>query len=173
MAARDPSRAQVNDAQLEADLLRTLEIVGPLGRINVIDAVMPVILMGSVRPFEFLVAEPAFVPGNIVNDVTVAPAINIVLSDTGALAAGTFDIQAFFEYGALAGTQRAANLELRNAANTATLAAWRMEFGLDQGIRRFAFALVLAASERLRFITQSAFGAGESVATTIMARNRA
>lgn len=172
MAERDPNVAQVDDPVLQADLLRVLRVRGPLGILNVPDLVMPVVLMGSVRPFDFVVLQPAYAPGNVSSDTAVAPAVNTVLADTGALAAGTYDFQAFLNYGALATTQRAVELQHRNAANAASLAVWRQEYGLNPVPRHFSFAVIVAANERLRFETLSAFGAGEAVSSVVMARVR-
>lgn len=93
MAGLNPLVPQVNDAELEADLSRLLTIVGPLGRLNVSDTVIPVVNLADLSPTPVAVQVPAYLPSEIFAGIAlVAPLAGVELSTTGNLAAGVFDV---------------------------------------------------------------------------------
>lgn len=174
MAERDANVPQVNDPQLEADLLRVLRVRGPLGVLNVLDGIVPVVLMGTVRPFDFQVLQPAFSPGNIFSSQDTSPGVNTVLLDSGPLPAGTYDVifnANIINLGSGAGYLR---MQHRDSANAATLADLAAAFGGTNSTNfTQALAIVVAANERFRWITDVASAPTGQISTLIAAIIRA
>jgi len=177
MAEIDPNTPQVVDPERVVDLTRLLQIRGPLGVLNVLDTIIPVVNMGDVVARTVTVLQPAFRTTDIfgVGVVTAQPA-GTVLADTGPLAEGTYD---FIYNGLVYSTVASAEirLEFRNAANTATLASWPnvgalFTSGAPPGWG-YTFALELAINERLRAVQVQTLPAGQSAYATLFARRRA
>ena len=179
MAETDPNTPQVVDPELTVDLTRLLQIRGPLGVLNVLDTIVPVVNMGDVVTRTVTVLQPAFRSSDIFSaGLVILPAAGAILADTGALAEGTYDIAVTMAGGILLANARV-DLEIRNAANTANLAVWTHLYGgFGSGFNQvgwsYTFALDLALNERLRAINIVAVITGaESAHATIFARRRA
>jgi len=175
MAERDPNVPQVEDPETAADLIRLLRIVGPLGRLSVSDVVVPVVNMGDVVTRFVTVVEPGFRATDIFsNGFILNAATNAILADTGALPAGTYDIQLQMSSNADEAST-GFMVQLRNAANSATVVEWpyAMRGGiLNTIIADMTVALEIGANERLR-ILNIIVGAGiDRVAAAIFARIR-
>ena len=102
------------------------------------------------------------VPMSWVSAVVTAPAANVIIADTGALAAGDYDFDVTM---AIADTTLTAGkvllLEHRNAANNATLqtlAICVQQGAIDKQIRRYTLAL----NERVRIIQGAVAGLAAS-----------
>lgn len=177
MGVRDPTVPQSDDAELAADLIRLLRIIGPLGRLSVADVVVPVVNMGDVVTRTITVLQPAFRATDVFsNALLTAPAAGTILADTGPLPAGIYDIQLLM-------VTNSANLfnggfvfQHRDAANAANIAVWHhleRTGGQDQAFKYdYAFAYEIALDERLRVATNAASTAGRVWTATIFARRR-
>lgn len=177
MAEIDPNTPQVVDPERTVDLTRLLQIRGPLGVLNVLDTIVPVVSMGDVAPRSVQVQQPNFRTTDIFSvGWQAAAAAGTVLADTGALAAGIYDV-IFQATGHTNLNQQRTETQMRNAANTANLASWdhgigQVTSGADTYIS-YTLALELAINERLRVIQVLVAGAGEGMAAIIFARRRA
>jgi len=110
---------------------------------------------------------------DIVNAEVIAPAAGAVIVDSGALAAGDFDVKIWTM--AESGTARAGlAIEHRNAANTGNIwAGTVLAFNGSQGQHaEMDFAVTLLANERFRVIARAAFGANQVTSATIFAKRR-
>jgi len=173
MADVDPTKPQINDPELEADLIRTLSIVGPLGKLEVIQAVLPTISMGNVVQQTVDVLQPAFRSTDIFsNGFIVAAPVNTVHADTGGLAAGVYDVQAHISNSAV--TDQSWEIQHRNAANTANLARFLYRTVANTGTSVYiTIGYEIAVNERLRTLnTATAFAVGEISVTNLFARRR-
>ena len=178
MAELDPNLALVNDPELEANLIRALSIVGRVGKLRVVDIVIPTISLGDVVQPTVEVRTPSFRSSDVFsNGALLAPAGGTILADTGALAAGIFDVEMYFTTNDDTQISNMFRTEHRNAANAANLALWDRiaAFGLaGVGSGHFVqkFAYEVALNERLRVSLTNAAGAGRSWLATIFARLR-
>ena len=150
----------------ETDLIRELGIIGKVGELGIINAILPTVSMGSVVQQTVQVLQPAFRTTDIFGSVVTAPAAGTVLADTGALAAGTFDVSIYMA-GEPGGAAVRMAVEFRNAANSADLATWehlliRTPVTNSVNIPRYDLALEFALNERLRITVAS-----NTVATTL------
>lgn len=177
MAELNPNVPQVNDPELEVEVIRLLQIVGPLGKLNVIDAVLPTINLGNAVPTEVEVRQPSFRSTDVFSTgLQTNQAANTILADTGPLAAGVFDVMI---HGSTNTTTDPASIiaEHRNAANAANLATWDYYCMTGGGNAvvwgPFHFAYEFALNERLRLLQSLAGGAGRTFAAVIFARIRA
>lgn len=85
--------------------------------------------------------------------LTTNPAINAVIVDTGPLPAGDYFFQLMFESDA----NTRFLIELRNAANSATLDSQRVPLGADQFVQPiFGTKISIAEGERVRAIMVAA-----------------
>jgi len=174
MAPRDPAQVQLDFPELTADLIAALRLTGTLGLLNLSDTVIPVISVGNVRPQTFSFSPITFESAGIFHGSGTAPAANTVIVDTGALAAGTFDIQlhmAVFANVVTGGLPIVC--EHRNAANDTTLATF-ISFDLTTtrlSATQFvpAFGYVIAANERIRMKIGSQTLSGEFSGTIFTA----
>lgn len=178
MAERDPNLPQSADPELQADLVRLLQIQGPLGLLNVLDVVIPTVSMGQVVPLDVEVRTPVFRSTDIFsNGILLAPVANTVLADTGALADGNYDVQLAMQSNSALTNDESFRVEHRNAANAANLAVWDYLVLNGASAAYFyaglTFAYQLASNERLRIINPKATTAGRSQVATIFARRRA
>jgi len=178
MAERDPTVPQSDDPDLQADVVRLLRIVGPLGRFNVADVIVPVFQMGTVTPLDVEVLQPIFRSTEVFSGgVIIAPAAGAVLADTTALAAGDYDVRLVLTSN---DTQSFASsryvVEHRNAANAANLAVWNYLVTSGDAANSFkyesSFGYQVAANERLRVIAGPSSEALRAYSCVIFARRR-
>jgi len=177
MAERDASKVQLDFPQLTADIIRQLNLTGTLGLLDLNTEVRPVYIVAS-RAGALTVESTGvvFSSAEVTFGEAVNPGINAVIADTGALPAGTYDIQAQISLNGnnLAATGPA-RLEHRNAANAATLATL-MSVGLAAVLNLDSpwlplMGYTLALNERLRILSPSVAMVG-SMSGTIFARLR-
>lgn len=176
MAEPDPHTPQVVDPERVVDLTRLLQIRGPLGVLNVLDTIVPVVNMGDVVTRTVSILQPSYRPTDIFSTgrQTAQPA-GTILADTGALAEGIYDIVVGLNmFTIIAGP--VINLEFRNAANTVSLAAWGYLTGtIIQGAPAsipVTFALDFAANERLRVVQVPLLAGQDAAIAVIFARRR-
>jgi len=161
MAGRDASRVQLDFPDLVADLIRQLRLTGTLGLLELSDQVTPVYIVAQREgALQVTVAPITFESAEITQGDAWSPAAFTVIADTGALAAGTYDLQLQLSItadAALVGGPLV--IEHRNAANLVTLATL---LSLHVGVSDIAaatespiFSYVLALNERLRIVTGS------------------
>lgn len=176
MAEPDATVPQVVDPERVVDLTRLLQIRGPLGVLNVLDTIIPVVNMGDVVPRSVTVQQPSFRSTDVFsNGLNTNQPINTILATTGALAEGIYDVLL-----ALASDHDAVGatiaFEHRNAANNDNLAIWVYLVTTLGGntVSRpdIAFAYELGDNESLRTRQVLAGGVGRSYASTIIARRR-
>ena len=177
MAEVDPNTPQVVDPERTVDLTRLLQIRGPLGVLNVLDTIVPVVNMGDVVARTVTVQQPSFRTTDIFsNGWTVVGSAGLILADTGALEEGTYDVLVHVTANTNVSQQRV-ETQIRNAANTANLAVWAHGVGVvTEGTDSFvsySLALELGINERLRIIQVLAGLAGHAMAAIIFARRRA
>jgi len=171
VAIVDPRVPQVNDPELEVALIRALSILGPVGKLNVSDTVIPVVNLVDVRTPTILVETPAFLIGEqFGGGSAVAPVNSFDLADTGPLAAGTYDI--VLAMGASGNANDAAfAVRHRNDADTATLTSFDIPLTGGTGFS-MTYATVFAQSERLKVEVLINTAAGERWAASIFAKRR-
>lgn len=178
MAEPDPNTPQVVDPERVVDLTRLLQIRGPLGVLNVLDTIVPVVNMGDVVARSVEVRQPAFRSTDIFSaGVLQAPPVGTVLADTGALAEGIYDIRLIMTTNSAGTFTDTIQVQHRNAANTANLAAWDFVVVIatsdNAQYRQQEFAYELGLNERLRIINVKVGQAAKIFACTIFARRRA
>jgi hypothetical protein len=175
MAEVDPNLPQVVDPERTVELTRLLQVRGPLGVLNVLDTIVPVVSMGDVVPRTITVLPPAFRTTDIfTNQQQIAQPLDTILADTGALAEGTYDLLVQWSHQGDAVNQNF-RFEFRNAANTANLALWTLALRMvssDSIGGNLNFALEFAANERLRIVQAAGNAVNESSAAVIFARAR-
>ena len=168
MAERDPSKVQLDFPQLTADIIAALRLTGTLGLFDMSDVVIPTISVGNVRPQTFSFSPIVFSSAEVSFGSAFSPVANTVIADTGALAAGTYDVQLQLASGIrVAAASTPLMIQHRNAANAITLATLLSTdpAGGDVGnaVQSPIFGYVIALNERLRIITgSSAFTGGVS-----------
>jgi len=174
MAPRDPNQVQLDFPQLTADLIAQLRLTGTVGLLNFSTEVVPVFIVGD-RDLSVDAVAPLYRSAEIFSGSSLNPVANTVVADTGQLVAGDFDLFASISAtGTGIGLGRI-ELQLRNAANTATLAVLMSQVFVGAlsagGVELPQTGLVIAENERLRFQTllQTLNG---SVAVSIGARRR-
>lgn len=170
--------AKTFDPALVADLIRVLRLRGPLDdELEVPPAIMPVVVMGSVRPLEQVVSTPVHDSTTVFTNDLGTGFINApnghIFADTGALVNGSYDVIVRFAAEGTTPANSSVRLEHRNAANTANIHTWAMPVttpdSLDQYDLRFAYGI--GEGERLRlgnFV--NALGAGNVSVGSIMAK---
>ena len=175
MAELDPNTPQVVDTERTVDLTRLLQIRGPLGVLNVLDTIVPVVNMGDVVTRAIDIRQPSFRTTDIFGGGFFSgAAVDTVLADTGALAEGDYDVIISMTSRSSAAVQHF-NVEIRNAANTANLAVWSQAMrtvSADAISLTLSLALELSADERVRILQRVANVAGESSTAVIFARRR-
>jgi len=176
MAESDPDTPQVVDPELTVNLTRLLQIRGPLGVLNVLDTIVPVVNMGDVVTRSVRVEQPSFRSSNIFSSgVLVAATANTVLADTGALAEGVYDMIISGENSA-PNPAHALIVEHRNAANAANLAIWNhLMSSVINGVGivgPHAFAYEFGVNERLRLLNRTALAGADTTNGVIFARRR-
>lgn len=174
MAERDPNLPQSADPELQADLVRLLQVQGPLGILNVLDVVLPVVMMGQVVPLDVQVRQPSFRSTDVFSAGRfIAPPADQVFADTGSLAAGIYDVQ--YQYSALnSGTGESLVFQHRNAANDADLMqVVYMVGGGNINSLVVSIGYEIGSNERLRIKLNGAGSAGSAWSGIIFARRRA
>lgn len=176
MAGRDPTRPQLDFPDLIADLITQLRLIGQVGLLNFSDQVIPTFLIGS-RGINFGGDLPTFASAAVFGASAALPAANTVISDTGALPAGTYDLMASVGYaGSIGVGTGTVELEHRNAANTVTLARMAVmvvhAVNHTQNIDVPLMGYSIGLNERFRVISPgTAMGAG-GISSTIYAQIR-
>ncbi len=122
MPPRDPTVLQLDFPLLVADLIEQLRLTGTMGLLNFLPEVRPTFIVGS-REGALSITEraPVFASAEIFSGFNAAPAVNVVVVDTGALPAGDYDVFAAINFNGPGLGQGHIDLEHRNAANAATL----------------------------------------------------
>jgi len=178
MAETDPNTPQVVDPELTVDLTRLLQIRGPLGVLNVLDTIVPVVNMGDVVTRTVTVLQPSFRSSDVFsNGILNGPAANTILADTGALAEGVYDLIMSFQTFDVPNALSAFVVEHRNAANAANLAVWNYLTLSDNTVNRVAypnqmFAYEFSLNERLRISNNVGVPIGFGMTAVIFARRR-
>lgn len=176
MAERDPNLPQSTDPELQADLVRLLQVQGPLGLLNVLDVVIPTVSMGQVVPLDVDTRRPAFRSTDVFsNGLVVGGAAGAILADTGQLASGTYDVNLVMSSNDAGGPQQSIDIQHRNAANAANLAVWAnlVDAPLNATLSlNYSFGYELGTNERLRAIQNLAAGATRVLVCVIFARRR-
>jgi len=175
MALPDPNLPQVVDTERTVDLTRLLQIRGPLGVLNVLDTIVPVVNMGDVVTRTVRVEQPVFSSSTVFSaGLLVAAPLNTVHADTSALAEGDYDVIILGHANSSISFNWA--FEHRDAANAANLATWfGATFENDTGgaplpVQRFAYSF--APNERLRVLNLTAVPAGQHSHAAIFAVRR-
>jgi len=162
------------DEDLKVQMIRDLEVVGPVDDLELIPAILPVISLGSVVQQTTLILQPAFRSTDLFSAGEVDNvAAGAVLADTGQMAAGIFDVT--IGMGFATGIQTRFAFEHRDAADAATLATIPfVGFTGSPGGNWMgeSFGYEVALNERLRIVTVALLGAGQIVGAYVMARIR-
>lgn len=176
MAGRDPTRPQLEFPALVAELITQLRLTGQVGRLNFSDEVIPAFLIGS-RGIDFGGGGPSFRSPGVFNGANLNPAALTVVTDTGPLPAGTYDIQGSISFvGAFAILPSVTlSIQHRDAANAVTLAtllllpAHNTAVFMETELPLIGYEL--GTNERIRIITSNAVMVG-SVAGTVFVQIR-
>lgn len=153
MPPRDPTKVQLDFPILQADLIRTLRLVGQIGLLDFDPVVRPTFIVGS-RGLSIEQEQPLYLPAEIFQEEVINPAVNAIFADTGQLPAGDYDIQAWMSVSQTVGLDNSIQLQHRNAANTATLTSWFMFASVATTNNFHAnFGLRLAEDERFRVLS--------------------
>lgn len=167
MAQRDPTRPQITRQDIGEELTRLLEIMGPLGELDVSDEVRIVVILQALGFLKARSFTPSVTLAEIFGGGATAPAAGSVFSDTGPLQIGTYDVGMIIAFDTQTGT-RTIQLEWRNAANTATLQTFDIIEAGGTTIRDFAFE-VETADERFRVTNFDALDATTVIVTSLTA----
>jgi len=176
MPPRDPNRLQLDFPALVADLIDQLKLTGTVGVLEFTPSVQPVYLVGD-RGLSIAAEPPVLESSEIIFNGATNPAAGLPMSDTGQLAAGTYDISASVSFiGSLASVANGGfHLLHRNAADTATLATMLSvvpSTSTINGLGQYPVrGHVVALNERFRWITPADVFTGR-VETVIAAAAR-
>ena len=171
MAELEPRTPQSIDPDLQANLVRLLQIKGPLGILNVPDVIVPVVIMGEIAPRDVITRQPRFdVADWFSAGITLSPAANSILADTGQLPAGVYDviISIGSNTGAAAEQWAVQHRDAANAANLGIIEHIQLAEGNAQQPLYMAFSHSFVSNERLRILNTSAIVG--SVIATILCR---
>ena len=162
----------ITDDEVLAALQRLLTIRGQMGVLGVSDIVVPTVSLGQVGTTFLIAAPPAFRSTDIFSaGVQIAPAVNTIMADTLALAAGTYDVRV-----EITSEDELIDwvLEHRNSANSANIGAVSyLTKATDGGwFINPAFGYELGTNERLRLRLNDAGTVGQESLGTIWARRR-
>lgn len=178
MGEANPDLPQVNDPELVANLIRLLQVRGPLGVMGVLDTVVPVVDMGQVVTPNINVRAPFFATADAhSNGIFTAAAINTIHADTGDLPAGTYDLRFLVTGADAANRNQSLQLQHRNAANTSNREVW--EHLISHNNNRdltpayvYSLSYVLEQDERLRILNTIAMPANSVSYAQIFAHLR-
>jgi len=164
---------------LKIQMIRDLEVVGEVPDLEIVPAILPVIVMGTVLQQTVRVVEPAYRSTDVFSQgVLVAPANGTTIAGTGALPAGIYDVMIEISASLLSGAGAIATIEHRDAADATTLAEWSHLLSHDAApvtafiIPRYSFGYELAQDERLRIQATGFSAATTRIVGTIFARIR-
>jgi len=173
MPPRDPNVVQLDFPQLTSDLINELSLVGTIGLLNFLPEVRPTFIIGS-RGLTAVVNDITYEPAEIFDGTILTPVgANEIVADTGALAAGDFDVKiwASLAVDAASGNTETILIQHRNAANNANLSEWRSEANIGgQSDISIDIALLIALNERLRIVNRITFTG--RISGTIAAKRR-
>ena len=150
MAPPDPTRPQVINAELIAEVVRLLRLRGPLGELNVSDEVRLTFGLGSAGFIKSLDFGRSFEPSSFKSEgILTASPVNTLHADTGPLAVGVYDLIFTLQKDA---TSTAINWQFqwRNFDNTVNLAVLDL-IGEPPSSVSLGF-VVNIANERLRVL---------------------
>ena len=171
MPPRNPSIVQLDNPALVDQTIRDLQLMGSVGLLNFSPEVVPVYLIGDAG-LTIATTPITYLPGEIFDSRVSNVVAGEVITDTGQLAAGTYDVQAW-----LNGSTSAALidgrmlLQHRNAANTASISQWGLPFlATASQTQDYAFSTILAENERFRVEFPTAMTG--SFYSTLMIRRR-
>ena len=122
MSQRDPDKPQLDFPQLTADIISELRLTGQVGLLDFLDEVRPVYIVsarGGSLPVRTTVA--AFTSASITGSSPINPAANTIISDTGPLPAGDYDMYCNLTVQGTMNVSGRIEFQHRDAANTATL----------------------------------------------------
>lgn len=176
MAQRDGTRPQVTDPDTVSQLIRLLQIKGPVGVLDVADFILPTVSLGSVDNVVVQARQPAFEPSNwFTNGIATNQAANAVYAGTGPLPIGVYDIVVNITH--ISPTNNARfEFQHRNAADSATIAnAFFLSKNAPDNVSFPLFYVaqsILIANERFRVINLEAQGLNDQGAAVILARAR-
>jgi len=173
MGAPNPNVPQVNDPELEAELIRQLSVIGNLGKLRVLDVVLPTISMGNVITPAIDVRQPAFRSTDIFSaGVQVAALQDFTHARTGDLPEGTYDVRIIIWV--QDNVARHFIMSHLNAANT-VVAQWFYGFAEARGSAgtyHSEFGYELALNEELLIQNAEAISAGDLSYASIWTRRR-
>lgn len=170
MAEFNPRVPQVNDPELEAALNRVLRIIGPMGKLNVADTVVPVVNLVDVTTPTILVETPAFTTGEQFGGAEISgPVAGQIFADTLGLTAGTYDVIVI-----LGNTDNSSDksftIQHRNAADSANLFEWHMP--MSSGNYDLKYSTIFAQGERLRVLLGATASPTSEWSAAIFAKRR-
>lgn len=173
MGQVDGSIPQVNDPELEVALQRLLSVVGPLGKLGVLDTVIPIVSLGDVVTPEIDTRTPSYRSTDVFSQgVQSGAAANAIHVDTGPLPIGTYDLQVLISPN---GTTAPNEMQLqhRNAANNGNVVTWSYLVGTSVGVWAHLLGYEIAVANE-RFIVRNivALAAGDLSNAVIFARIR-
>ena len=133
--------------------------------------VVPTAIVGSLTTLQ-ATSTPMLLGTPFTNGDQVAPAANTVLADTGAQAAGTYQLRIQFNESAAANNTVSLLIQRRNAANAANIWQERVMITNTAGYAPFGelnLYVTLADQERIRVITEVGSAAASVVSASIWA----
>lgn len=165
MAERDPTIPQSDDPDLQADLVRLLRIVGPLGRLNIADFVIPTVSVGNLAD---LALQPSFRPDDIFTAGLLSGAGAFTIhATTGTVPRGVYDLQLYIS----PHISEAHVWELILATFPGSTSWFYIVPADGTGLNQ-TFALELARDGNLQIKNTTAFGVGIQSTAAIFARLR-
>ena len=159
MGERDASKVQLDFPQLTADLISVLRLTGTLGLLGLSDVVVPVVNVANIRPTDVTIAPVDYDSAEIFNGDVIGPGANAVILDSGARAAGIYDV--FMGCSMLSSAITSSlRFEWRNAANAANLAVWPTIISgaavVANSLPIGPFGVNLGLNERIRLLSLTA-----------------
>jgi len=172
MALIDPNKPQSTDEQLTNELISDLRVRGPFGRLDVGDVVLPIYALDlSDRVRSAVAGYPVIGRTISVSSLTVGPsAANITVTDTGQLAAGTYDllIRLMIVQDGLGIVNGL--IQHRDAANGASINDWHFSGGFDTS---WWMGITILQNERVRVRLTAAQVLGQEIASSLSLHLRA
>lgn len=168
MPPRDPSKTQLDNPALVADLIDQLRVLGTIGLLDFRPEVIPTFIVGS-RGLSVETRPTVFPSAGFFQDNVNSPAASTVLTTTGALPAGTFDVGGYISVNGSGTIATFFALEHRNAADTATLAILLSTIVTAGAIARDVMlptiGIEIAVGERLRWLSPTVAFSGQVLAS--------
>lgn len=158
--------AEIDDPELVAQIVRQLNVKGPLQPFQIPEVAMPVFDIGRLTALDLATrvglfseehltsAEPSALLADLATSRSASPVAGLVLADTGQLTAGLHLINAQISVSLATGNF---DLQWRNAANAATLRTIPFEV-THEGSKAIKYMVnIAAANERFRFVSVAAY----------------